>query len=95
MAGKDGARLRAKVAQEAATRIKLVAGPKRANESTKARIARTAELLGEPWTYSRAHDIWYKIARRVEVFEMDQLRALTGEIHRLSTRKPLENSNFD
>jgi hypothetical protein len=87
----NGARLRAKVAHEAAARIKLVAGPKQRGENTKARMMRTTELLG--WTYSRVHDVWYKIARRIDAHEMDQLRALTGQIHRLSTPKPLENSN--
>jgi hypothetical protein len=93
MAGEDGVRERAKVAQEAAARIKLVAGARRPGENTKARIARTAIELG--WAYGRVHDIWYKIARRVEVFEMDRLRALTRGIHRLSPGKEVENSNFD
>lgn len=86
-------RERARVAQEAAVRIKRAAGERRAGETEKARIARTAQLLG--WTFSRAHEVWYKLARRIEAHEMDQLRRLTGDIPRLSTDKPLENSNFD
>ncbi|MEI9804144.1 MAG: hypothetical protein WDN48_06310 [Pseudolabrys sp.] len=61
--------------QEALALVKRVAGVIRENESIKARINRTAELLG--WDVRRTEDIWRGEARRIESYEMDQLRAMT------------------
>lgn len=43
-----------------------------AGASIGKRILATARKLG--WSYSRTHDVWYEQARRIDAFEMDQLR---------------------
>src|SRR5258705_11851835 len=55
---------------EAALMLRQVAEPK---GNTKATIAFVARKFG--WKQSRAKAIWYREARRVDVWEMDALRA--------------------
>jgi hypothetical protein len=64
--------LRKRSCVEAAILVRVVAEPTIRGESIKARIARAATRLG--WTYRRTEDIWRREARRIEAFEMDQLR---------------------
>lgn len=64
--------LRESARNEAAALIRLVSGPRGWDETIQACIARAANKLG--WSYLRAEDIWRKQARRIESFEMDQLR---------------------
>jgi hypothetical protein len=46
--------------------------PARPNDTVKMRIVRAAKLLN--WKQGRAEDIWWRAARRIEAWEMDQLR---------------------
>jgi hypothetical protein len=59
--------------EEAARLIRLAAGPERRGESAKARMRRTAAILG--WSHTRTRDIWQRSARRIDAHEMDLLRA--------------------
>jgi hypothetical protein len=54
--------------------VRLAAEPQQIGDSKKAQIGRAARTLG--WSYTRARDIWYGCARRIEVNEMDALREL-------------------
>lgn len=60
---------------EAAKLVKKAGGPVLTGETTKARINRTASLLG--WEPSRTDDIWHRKARRIDAHEMDALRTIT------------------
>ncbi len=60
--------------RESMALIRAVGGLDREGETIKSRIARTAELLG--WDVTRSENIWRGEARRIEAYEMDQLRAL-------------------
>jgi hypothetical protein len=57
---------------EARIRIRAVADPRQRNDTVKARIARAALRLD--WRPGRVEDIWWGAARRIEAWEMDQLR---------------------
>jgi hypothetical protein len=61
---------------EAARLIRMAAGPEIHGETAKQRIHRTAEKLG--WPRTRVRHIWHREAQRIDVHEMDQLRALTA-----------------
>jgi len=54
--------------------VRLAAEPRHVGDSAKAAIGRAARFLG--WSFNRTRDLWYGQARRVEVCEMDALRAL-------------------
>jgi hypothetical protein len=79
---------------EARCLIKQCAEPRPVGDSVKAAIGRAARRLG--WSYSRAKDVWYGGARRIDVAEMDRLRssaedqknneAIADEIDRLRAR---------
>lgn len=57
---------------EASMLLRRVAGPREIGDSVKAAINRAARKIG--LTYSRARDIWYANARRIDATEMDALR---------------------
>lgn len=57
--------------------LRLAAEPRPAGDSTKAAILRAAKRFG--WSYERTRHMWHGDARRVEVGEMDQLRAFEQE----------------
>jgi hypothetical protein len=58
---------------EASRLIRVVAGPPTAAGGIKLLIDRAARALG--WSHSRAFDVWYERARRIDAAEMDSLRA--------------------
>jgi hypothetical protein len=64
--------LREQARSEAARLVRLAAMPRQMDDTVAACIARAAGKLG--WSYSRAEDVWRGEARRIESFEMDQLR---------------------
>jgi hypothetical protein len=72
--------------------MRIAAGPRLAGESVKEVVRRASRNLG--WTFSRSRDLWYGTARRVEVGEMDKLRAVEREQNirslRADCRKHLE-----
>lgn len=73
MAGKiSTAELQKQLREEAAMRLRRVAEPVTRGETIKAQIARAALRLG--WKFSRAEDIWRGEARRIEAYELEQLR---------------------
>lgn len=61
---------------EAAKLIRCVAGPRRVDDTIKRAIHRAARRLG--WSASRAKDVWYLAARRIDAEEMDALRKAAG-----------------
>lgn len=67
----DIPRLRGAVRKEGSDLVRRVA-PKHDHDSVKERIHRAAKLLG--WDQQRTEKIWRGLARRIEVWEMDQLR---------------------
>jgi hypothetical protein len=64
--------LREDARNEAAELVRGVAGERGWSDTIQACIARAAQRLG--WSYVRTEDIWRKQAKRIESFEMDQLR---------------------
>jgi hypothetical protein len=54
--------------------VRLAAEPRQVGDSIKGAINRAARVL--TWTPTRTRDIWYGGARRLDVAEMDALRAL-------------------
>jgi hypothetical protein len=71
----------------ASTLLREIAGP-RGDGGVKAQIARAARRAN--LTYSRAFELWYGRARRIEAHEMDRLRAVasgradTGELRAIA-----------
>jgi hypothetical protein len=61
--------------EEASRLVKAVALPEMTGDTVKVCIARAAQRLH--WTFNRTEDIWRKEARRIDAYEMDQLRRLT------------------
>lgn len=57
--------------------VRIAAEPRPIGDSVKAAVTRAARTLS--WKPTRTRDIWYGTARRVEVCEMDALRALERE----------------
>lgn len=57
--------------------VRFAAEPRQVGDSIKAAITRASRRLG--WSASRTRDIWYGNARRIDVPEMDALRALERE----------------
>lgn len=66
------AALREAARKEAAALVRQVAGPRGHDDTIQACIARAASTLR--WSYTRTADVWRGAARRIESFEMDQLR---------------------
>lgn len=62
--------------EEAAKLVRTAAEPPLVGDTIKTTIARAASRLG--WDFNRTQDIWRKEARRIDAFEMDQLRQLNG-----------------
>ena len=68
-----GARELAEAARrEAAELVQRAAEPRAPAEKIKVSITRAATKLG--WSYRRTEDIWRQEARRIDSWEMDQLR---------------------
>src|ERR1700722_8847525 len=61
---------------EASVLIRQVAEPRPGGDSVKAAIRRAARRLG--FEHSRAKDIWYANARRINAEEIDALRRATS-----------------
>lgn len=62
--------------EEAGRLVKMVV-QRGCHETIKSCIARAATKLG--WTFSRTQDVWRMEARRIDAFEMDQLRKIVGK----------------
>lgn len=54
--------------------VRIAAEPRQVGDSVKVAITRAARVLS--WKRTRARDVWYGSARRIDVREMDALRAL-------------------
>lgn len=54
--------------------VRIAAEPRQVGDSIKSSIVRAARVL--QWTPTRTRDVWYGTAHRIEVREMDALRAL-------------------
>jgi len=67
--------LRVAAREEAARLVRLAAEPRGMSDTVTVCMARAAKALG--WSYTRTEDVWRGMARRIESYEMDQLRALT------------------
>jgi hypothetical protein len=65
--------LRQAARREAAGLIRLVPLPPEPEDNVTRRIERAASRLG--WGWRRTKAIWQREARKIESFEMDQLRA--------------------
>lgn len=77
----EGERVRALIEadrQRAQVLIRFVAGPPVAGETVKARMRRTAILLG--WSGSRVREIWNGAAHRIDAHEMDALRRIVSAL---------------
>jgi hypothetical protein len=70
-------------AAEASSLIRMAAEPRQTGDSVKAAIRRAAHRLG--LTFTRAKNIWYGEARRIDAHEMDALRALANKYARIAT----------
>ena len=68
------ATLRKAASEEAARLVRLAAEPLTTRDTVNRCIQQAATRLG--WSYTRVEDVWRKEARRIESWEMDQLRAL-------------------
>jgi hypothetical protein len=74
---------------EAATLLRELSEPWSSGEYVKTAIDRAARLAS--LTYWRAFDIWYGKARRVEEFELDQIR----DALRIKNEKAAKNEFHD
>jgi sirohydrochlorin ferrochelatase len=63
----------AAIASEMKSSLRLIAEPVHAGESIKALIAKAARRVG--FEYWRTHDLWYGRARRIDVAELEAVRA--------------------
>lgn len=61
---------------EAQTLVRTIAEPRAVGDSVKVSISKAARRLG--FTFSRAKDIWYGDARRIDAAEIDRLREIAG-----------------
>ena len=68
--------LRDSAREEAAHLVRLAAEPRTARDTITKCMHRASLRLG--WSYTRVEDVWRKNARRIEAWELDQLRALRG-----------------
>ena len=66
------ATLRKAASEEAARLVRLAAEPLTTRDTVNRCMQRAATRLG--WSYTRVEDVWRKEARRIESWEMDQLR---------------------
>lgn len=64
--------------QEASVLIRLLAAPENSSELAKTMIPRVASLLG--WPANRVGEIWACKARRIEAWELAELRAKVREM---------------
>jgi hypothetical protein len=62
---------------EAQTLVRVIAEPRAVGDSVKTSINKAARRLG--FSFSRAKDIWYGDARRIDAAEIDKLRELAGQ----------------
>lgn len=64
---------------QASRMLREIAEPRPVGDTVKAAITRAARavsaVLQEPMSYGRAEDIWRREARRIDVAEMDAIRA--------------------
>lgn len=72
---------------EASTLLRRVAGPRGSGDNIKRLIERAARRVG--FGYSRARDIWYQDARRIDSEEMDRLRDKAARFEAQETRDSL------
>lgn len=77
---------------EASTLIRRVAEPRPVGDSVKAAIRRAARALG--FSFSRAKDIWYGDARRIDPAEMDALRTQAGIYETVAYRLLNQDEDF-
>jgi transposase-like protein len=70
---------------EAQTLVRTIAEPRAVGDSVKVSISKAARRLG--FTFSRAKDIWYGDARRIDAAEIDKLRALAKQSRVVAARK--------
>jgi hypothetical protein len=63
----------AAIAEEMRCSLRQLAGQKMASDSVKSLIGRAARSAG--LTYSRAYELWYGRARRIDAHELDGVRA--------------------
>jgi hypothetical protein len=67
------------LALEASSGLKALAEPPVIGDRVKAQIARAARAAGI--SYTRAFDLWYGKARRIDAFELDAIRAAKAARH--------------
>lgn len=77
---------------EASLLIRKVAEPRPVGDKVKAAIRRAAQMLGFP--FSRAKDIWYEDARRIDPVEMDALREQAGIYETVAYRLINQDEDF-
>ena len=77
---------------EASVLIRKVAEPRPIGDSVKAAIRRAAKALG--FNFSRAKDIWYEDARRIDAHEMDALRGLAERYANIATTLRYQDEDF-
>jgi hypothetical protein len=77
---------------EASVLIRKVAEPRPIGDSVKAAIRRAAQALG--FNFSRAKDIWYEDARRIDTAEMDALRTQAGIYETVAHRLINQDEDF-
>lgn len=70
---------------EAQTLVREIAEPRAVGDSVKISISKSARRLG--FTFSRAKDIWYGAARRIDAHEIDKLRSVAKQRHLLAARE--------
>lgn len=77
---------------EASTLIRVAAEPRPVGDSVKSAIRRAARSLG--FSFTRAKDIWYGDARRIDAEEMDALRKQAEIYEHLAMRLLHQDENF-
>jgi hypothetical protein len=77
---------------EAAILIRRVAEPRPVGDKVKAAIRRAAQALG--FSFSRAKDIWYEDARRIDASEMDALREQAGIYEAVAAKLRHQDEDF-
>jgi hypothetical protein len=70
---------------EAQTLVRSIAEPRAVGDSVKVSINKAARRLG--FTFSRAKDIWYGDARRIDAAEIDRLREIANRNRIEAARK--------
>lgn len=77
---------------EASTLIRRAAEPRPVGDSVKAAIRRAARRIG--LSFTRAKDIWYGDARRIDAHEMDALRNLAARYARIAETLRHQDEDF-